>query len=69
MRERERERERERQRDRERQTDRQTENPNRKAKTPHFEDNLVIIKDPKRDACVSVNSMKQDLKRDRHTTL
>ena len=24
------------------------ENPNRKAKTPHLEDNLVIIKDPKR---------------------
>ena len=23
-------------------------NPNRKAKTPHLEDNLVIIKDPKR---------------------
>ena len=24
------------------------ENPNRKGKTPHLEDNLVIIKDPKR---------------------
>ena len=23
-------------------------NPNRKAKTPHLDDNLVIIKDPKR---------------------
>ena len=44
-------------------------NPNRKVKTPFLEDNLVIIKDPKKDACVSVNSVKQGLKRDTHTTL
>ena len=36
----------EREKRRERQRERQ--NPNRKAKTPHLEDNLVIIKDPKR---------------------
>ena len=29
------------------------ENPNRKAETPHLDDNLVIIKDPKRTrACL-----------------
>ena len=28
------------------------ENPNGKAKTPHLEDNLVIIKDPKGRVCV-----------------
>ena len=46
VRNRERGRENERERDRER--ERVRENPNRKAKTPHLEDNLVIIKDPKR---------------------
>ena len=42
---------------------------NKKAKTPHLEDNLVIKKDPKKDSCVSVNSVKQGLKGDRHTAL
>ena len=37
-----------------------------KAKAPHLEDNLVIIKDPKRR--VSLNSIIQGRKGNRHTT-
>ena len=37
-----------RERERERERENGERNPNRKAKTPHLEDNLVIIKDPKR---------------------
>ena len=45
-------------------------NLNRKAKTPHLEGNLVIIKDPKKGrVCVSVNSIIQGVKRSRHTHL
>ena len=38
-------------------------NPNRKIKSPHFEDKLVIIKDPKGRVCVSVNSVNKKLKK------
>ena len=47
---------------------RERENPNRKTKTPHLKDNLVILTNPKR-LLVCLNSIIQGLKRNRHTTV
>ena len=72
QRERERERERERKKETDRRTEKETEsereNPNRKTKTPHLKDNLVILKNPKR-LLVCRYSTIQGLIRNRHTTV